>query len=197
MKGYHESWRLSILFQVRKLWERGMELYKGRGYGILVFLLAFFLMSGSVQVQAEIDESPRTFTLSDQYPYPGKFNTTLGNHPINTLFPVYIYIVNQGGQVKPGDVAKDIKISMITDKGDIIDFGTVNIPEGEGYTKVEISWPVDSEVVLKVTGTILKNGNINQEISVTTESNGFWIGTPIPEVPQKGKGTVIWEKEIL
>lgn len=174
-----------------------MSLNQGRGYGLLVFLLVFFLMSGSVQVQAESDESPRAFTLSDQYPYPGKFNTTLGNHPINTLFPVYIYIVNQGGQVKKGDAAKDIKITLITDKGDIIDFGTVNIPEGEGYTKVEISWPVDSEVVLKVTGTILKNGSINQEVPVTTESNGFWIGTPIPEVPQNGMGKVIWEKENL
>lgn len=169
---------------------------KRKAYFLIVFSLAFFLIIGTLNVWAENDDSPRTFAITDQYPYPGKFKSTMRDQPVNTPFSLYVYIVNNGGQFKPKDAARNVKVTLYTEDGYELNSTPYKvIPEGVGYVEFQLSWPESKHVILKVTGTILKNGNDHKNETSSAQSNYFWIGDPLPSA-QSGLGQVLWEKEV-
>jgi hypothetical protein len=167
----------------------------GKTHYLIIILMVLFLTGGTLTAQAG-DTSPRTFAITDQHPYPGKFNVTIGNQPVNTEFPIYIYVVNKGGHFNPDDnkaSAANITVTLYSETGAILYTKTVSdIISGVGYVAVPIIWPANIHVSLAVTGTIS-----DSVISTTVQSELFWIGDPITSTPSTGLGSIIWEKEVL
>ena len=158
----------------------------------LVLILCFFILG---TLEARADNGNKTFAITDKHPYPGKFNLTIGNHPVSTEFSIYIYIVNNGGHFNPDDKkasAEDITVTLYSETGAVLFTKTASdISVGTGYVAVPIVWPANVYVTLKVTGVINDNG-----VATTVESNYFWIGDPV-STPQTGVGQILWEKEVL
>jgi hypothetical protein len=170
---------------------------KGKSYWFFIFFLTFFIIIGTLNVQAENDNTPRTFVISDQYPYPGKFNSSVEDQSVGSFFSIYVYIVNNGGNFKPNDAAENVIVTLYKEDGTkLYSLTSNNIPEGEGYAEFSVFWPEDEQVFLKVSGTIFKNGSDHNTQFVSVQSNVFWIGRPNP-TPQPGLGGLIWEKEII
>jgi hypothetical protein len=157
---------------------------------MIALITLILIISVGFEVQAADN---RQLVISDVHPYPGKFNLTFENHPVNEFFPVYIYITNNGLNVTEHETASDITLTLSTSSGDLLSTYTdIRITE-QGYEKVYIQWPSNVQVILSVTGSI----SGNTATSTYTTPLPFWIGDPTAPPPTTGVGQILWEKEVF
>ncbi len=100
------------------------------------------------------DNKAKSFTVQDSDPKHFVNKGGISNdHPVNTSFPVYVFITNNG-QTQPVSVSNNVNVKVILNGPNSEQTFSLTIPKGDTYGTLNISCPDPGAYTLSVAGKL-------------------------------------------